>query len=387
MAFGVLGDLLNAKSLAAGRQVMEIEYIPRDEIKKNSRNGYSIGNIEELAQDIKSSGIAQPLEVVEDEGGGYRLLTGERRLTAVDLLIQRGEWEGEIPCVVKELDDYDLPLPLDLKEDYAIMRTNRCNRVLTDADIMYESERWEKIVDTLRKAGYDYFSAGKDANGTEAMQPIRGRRTREVVAEMLNVSTGQLAKYENVRKHGAEELRQAVREERIDIAAADEAAKLPMEKQEKLMERATKQEKVTTQDIREFCKSEGIKKEPEREEILAFYRESGIQNEKRENWKKWLVGHSGKVRCGTDFEVHYECSKHGIRLNGSDRMSLARFVKLMGKYVDEDGYHQNTYQDTAQESVGNFTGKCGGCRHDIGGHGDEFCLSCMRAYSDNYESI
>ena len=155
MAFKVLSELLNDSSLSAAHKTMEIEYIPREMIVKNERNHYHIKNVADLAQDIKMGGLEQPIVVMETEDGTYKLLSGERRLTGIDFLMEQEEWTGDIPCIVKDLEEYDLPLPDDLKEDYAIMRTNGFTRVLNDSDILYQSEKWEKIIEEHRKAGYE----------------------------------------------------------------------------------------------------------------------------------------------------------------------------------------------------------------------------------------
>ena len=77
---GLLSDI------SKGAVVMDVVNIPRDQIQKNPNNHYSISGIESLAESIKQYGLLQPVHVMETETG-YRLLGGERRLTAIDKLI------------------------------------------------------------------------------------------------------------------------------------------------------------------------------------------------------------------------------------------------------------------------------------------------------------
>lgn len=75
------------------------------QIQKNPNNHYSISGIESLAESIKQYGLLQPVHVMETETG-YRLLGGERRLTAIDTLIEDAsvpDWTEDtlIPCVIK----------------------------------------------------------------------------------------------------------------------------------------------------------------------------------------------------------------------------------------------------------------------------------------------
>ena len=333
MAFKVLSELLNDSSLSAAHKTMEIEYIPREMIVKNERNHYHIKNVADLAQDIKMGGLEQPIVVMETEDGTYKLLSGERRLTAIDFLMEQEEWTGDIPCIVKDLEEYDLPLPDDLKEDYAIMRTNGFTRVLNDSDILYQSEKWEKIIEELRKAGYEGIIIGKDEKGEDIVQQISGKRTREIIAETLKVSTGQLHKFETVRKNAGAEILDAVKNERMDIAAASEAAGMPLEKQTELIEHTAAKEKVTTQDVKDFRKKEGINKEPCEKEVTAFY-EYLIRKEKfpkdSDNYKEWMIENLGKSHTGyADEDIRFRCSPKGIRIGSCDQITWAKMAKLL----------------------------------------------------------
>ena len=93
--------LLNEASKNLAKNNMEITYIPRDEIYKNPKNEYSISDIENLADLIYVMGLREPLGI-KPEGSGYKLIEGERRLTAIDKLITDGKWEGDIPCIIRE---------------------------------------------------------------------------------------------------------------------------------------------------------------------------------------------------------------------------------------------------------------------------------------------
>ena len=97
---GTGAGLLNEASKNLAKNNMEITYIPRDEIYKNPKNEYSISDIENLADLIYVMGLREPLGV-KPEGSGYKLIEGERRLTAIDKLIADGKWEGDIPCIIR----------------------------------------------------------------------------------------------------------------------------------------------------------------------------------------------------------------------------------------------------------------------------------------------
>ena len=231
--------LLNNESKSKARKYKEIQYIKRDRIHKNPKNRVSIDGIYELAQDIRMAGIEQPLVGYVMETGDYMLLTGERRLTAVDRLIEEGTWDPDndlLPFVVVSLADYNLPLDDDLKERYAILRTNAFNRVMTDADRMVQAEDYKAVVKALKKQGYKEMIIGYDENGDPVSKDISGR-TREVVAGMMGISTGQMGKIESIEKHGGEKLKEAVRSGDMSIAAASALSQYPEEDQDKFLDK------------------------------------------------------------------------------------------------------------------------------------------------------
>ena len=249
MGFGVATRLLNDESIKLAGKHLEVTYIARERIEKNPKNRVSIDGIEELALDIKRAGLEQPL-VVYPKDDGYMLLTGERRLTAIDSLIESGDWNGDIPCVVKSLSEYDLPLNDDLKEKYAILRTNAFNRVLTDADKMHQAEDYAAIIKELKFKGYKTLTVGEDEEGNPIEQDISGR-TREVVAAMTGMSTGQVGKVEYIGKHASEATREALDSGKINIAQAHEISQLEPEAQEQFFEDHADTD-ITVKDIKRF---------------------------------------------------------------------------------------------------------------------------------------
>ena len=261
MKFGVVSELLSDISFQDKKNTMQVTMIPRNKIIKNSRNGYAITGIEELAADIKRSGLAQPLEVMELPDGTYRQITGERRLTAIDQLITSGNWTGDIPCIVRDLAEYDLPLSDNAKEMYAIIRTNRFNRRMSDADLMFEAQEWEKIIKELRKNGVTELPIGRDENGNDINIALEGR-TREIVSQTMQVSNGQLAKINFIKTHGIPELEEAIREERLSIAVAYQIAAMEKDEQKALME-AYQDGKIEATQVASFQKEKFMEESEE----------------------------------------------------------------------------------------------------------------------------
>lgn len=81
--------------------------IPRDENGKSDINERGLENVnngvEELASSIEENGIIQPLTVYSDKIGKQRvyiLIDGERRMTATNLLLERGVNVARVPALV-----------------------------------------------------------------------------------------------------------------------------------------------------------------------------------------------------------------------------------------------------------------------------------------------
>lgn len=234
--------------------VMKIVYIPRNKIRKNEKNKYSIKGIASLAESIKTYGLVQPLHVAPAEDGMYTLLGGERRLTAIDLLIKDKEtkdWNEDtlIFCVVKGLEDVKLDLSEENKERYAIITTNREQRKYTDADQYMEIQEWKLIIEELREKGIEYISQYDD-DGNEKPIPIKGEKTRDILTQTTGISRGQINKFETVHNQGSDELKTALMDGKISVSVAEKAAKeMTPEQQKKVVAAAEKGEKLTAAHV------------------------------------------------------------------------------------------------------------------------------------------
>lgn len=238
----------------------EVIFVPRSKIVKNPENFYTIGDVSSLAQSIRYSGLSQPLEVMAAPNGEYMLLGGERRLTAIDSLIDDPEvddWTDDplIACIVKEVEHISLPLSPERKEDFAIITTNKETRVYTDADRYQEIKKWKEIIRELRENGVESFGM-EDAAREETSIPIRGVKTRDILSQATGISTGQLHKYETVEKRGSKNLQDALLSGKVTVATAAKAAStLDPEEQDALVKAAEKKE-IQTEQVTDFQKKE-----------------------------------------------------------------------------------------------------------------------------------
>lgn len=251
---GTGAGLLNEASKNLAKNNMEITYIPREEIYKNPKNEYSISDIENLADLIHVMGLREPLGVKPD-GSGYKLIEGERRLTAIDKLITDGKWEGDIPCIIREKE---LKVNVDVlsdeeKEILEIAGTNAGQRKYSEADYLFEVEKLEPIYKKLKASGIGEFTYESDT-GEKITQSLTGKKSRELLAERLNVSPAQVGKISKVANSGTEELKEAVKDGTANIAVAAEIASMEKEDQKRLIEQHQKEngKAISKKDVEAF---------------------------------------------------------------------------------------------------------------------------------------
>ena len=189
-----------------------VKLIPLAQIHPNPRNFYPrVENLEDLEESIQTNGLLEPLTVVTDESGGYRLISGHNRFAALRR-IHSAKYEDGVPCLV-------LPAMDEHVELAAIIEANR-QRVKTQALLAEEAEKLTQAYMARKRAG----------------ENLPGR-IRDRVAEAMQISKTKLANLNAIR-NGIKVPGIKERWERDDIpeAAALEIARLPVEAQYRLLD-------------------------------------------------------------------------------------------------------------------------------------------------------
>lgn len=101
-------DALNKNSKAAAEEKPKARFRTRDisirKIYSNDRNFYSMPGIEQLAQEILAVGLMENMTVAYApcERGEYKIIAGERRWRALNLLLEKGYEDFEtVTCQIK----------------------------------------------------------------------------------------------------------------------------------------------------------------------------------------------------------------------------------------------------------------------------------------------
>lgn len=189
----------------------KIEHIPLDNILPSPKNNYSVDDVSELKSSIELLGLQQNLVVRIKDDGAYELISGHRRLKAMKELRNEGNKDFEkAPCkIVKSTDDIQAELQLIL--------ANSTTRVLTDAEKTKQAARLHELLQELQNSG----------------NQLKGRK-REIVAQLMGVSSSQVQRMDSINKKLAPELKEAFSEGEINITAAYEMSRLPEETQKEV---------------------------------------------------------------------------------------------------------------------------------------------------------
>ena len=179
MAFDLTDLLSGVSNPGTGRE--HIEYISLDLIDKDPNNFYLLSGIDDLAANIATCGLQQPirLRAKADSPGRFVVVSGHRRREAVSMLAEEDpvRWK-EIPCIV-ERDDVS-PALQQLRLIYA----NSNTRTMTSAEIGMQAEQVEKLLYELKEQGYEFPG-----------------RMRDHVAQAVNASKSKLARLKVIREN------------------------------------------------------------------------------------------------------------------------------------------------------------------------------------------
>ena len=189
-----------------------VRMIPLTDIHPNPRNFYPrVDNLEDLEASIQANGLLEPLTVVPDESGGYRLISGHNRLAALKHLSDQERWK-EVPCLV-------LPAMNEHVELAAVIEANR-QRVKTPALLAEEAYKLTQAYIARKRAG-----------------EVLPGRIRDRVAEAMQVSKTKLANLNAIRNGiKVPGIKAKWEHDEIPEAAALEIARLPHEAQYRLMD-------------------------------------------------------------------------------------------------------------------------------------------------------
>ena len=201
MSTGLISNLLSIQpqaSTQAGQ--MEVKMLPREYIMRNPDNKiYVVGDIDKLKEDIRLHGVRQPLEVIR-WANGYKLIGGERRLTACEELAKEGDDRFEsLPCIIVESKG-------ELDDKIALITANATARDLTDGERLAQYEALKEALTHKKRDG-----------------KLEGK-VRDEVCRILGLSTGSAARLNVIASCQNELIKERLMSGEIGLMQAYQAA-------------------------------------------------------------------------------------------------------------------------------------------------------------------
>lgn len=214
-----------------------------NDLVPNEENFYSVNreDLIDLKNSIEMFGIQQNLVVRKLENGKYEILTGHRRYLAGKELYEEGKEQFEyLPCKVENETD-------SIRDQLILIITNSTTRELSD---------WEKIkqAEKLRELLTEYKKKEK----------LTGR-VREIIADILNTSSTQVARMESISKNLTDDFKEELKDDKVNFSSAYELSKLPEEEQKEAYEEYRDKGNISIKDVKEKQKS----KEAEKKENVS----------------------------------------------------------------------------------------------------------------------
>lgn len=157
----------------------QITLLPLEKLIPDERNFYSLDGIDELAANIETVGLLDPIRV-RPQDGEYIIVSGHRRRAACMLLRDGGNpmFDRGVPCII------ELGEASDAMRELRLIFANSATRQLTSAELSKQAERTNAVLLQLKKEGFEFKG-----------------KTRELVAEILHVSESKVARVSAIRKN------------------------------------------------------------------------------------------------------------------------------------------------------------------------------------------
>ena len=232
-------DALNRNTQAAvtderPKARFRIRDISIKKMYSNDANFYSMQDVEQLAQKIYAVGLLENLTVVHDpcDRGEYRIIAGERRWRALNLLVERGYKEFEIAsCQVKT--------PVEEHEEMVQLIVANAYRNKTVKDILEEEQKLKETLQYMKKNKIPLQGYQLDSG-----------RLRDVISDILNLPATKIAQIESINKRLLPEFTEELKNGDLTFSAAYELSGLQEESQKVLLNKY-KENGLTFKEVKE----------------------------------------------------------------------------------------------------------------------------------------
>lgn len=361
------------KGMLSERSTQEMDLPEQKTVYRNPEdlipskdNFYSTEDTEKLKQSIKVLGILQPLLIEERNGKDYILAGHSRRKCCLELIEEGMDRFRKVPCVYKP----KIELSTASEEDEIIRKI-----IIIQSNTYREKSDWEKMTEALQME--------------ELVKELREKtdlegKTREIVSDLIGVSSTQIGRYHSISNNLSERLADAFRQNKLNISTAAELAGLNEKYQTKaceLLENAgqlalndaklLKAQQEQERDIPGQLTIDQVLHPHKQEEVNAvipvdiqidrFYGslrkniETYVRKSDLNMTTYMLSALYGTVRVRNG-HLNYQGSKEGIIFNsGSDQEELISWTDFSKKLIEKYGKKQKPVKMAAVDEPEELT--------------------------------
>ncbi len=336
MLNGISKNTEKASTLEA-KENFKIDYIDIDKIVRNEKNFYEINDIEELAEDISINGLNHNLVVIPLEKGLYKLISGERRYTALKSLVEKGEEKFKIvPCKISNLNELD--------SEIVLIQSNAQTRELSESDKLKQVQRLTELYKI------------KKNNGEKV------GRIREVIASDTGLSPTQVGRYERINKSLIPELKSLLEEGNLTVANASEFSVLSEDNQKIILNIIQNKVEISKNEANklknEFKELEKIKNDLSKKEELHLKRIEVLTKE-NENASKNIDKEIEKIKL--ELEEKYNLDKEDLTLKeqqieklNEEKLAIENENQKLLEKLNNPNNIDKIVNDKAKEIAENF---------------------------------
>ncbi|WP_418408499.1 ParB/RepB/Spo0J family partition protein, partial [Blautia sp.] len=227
------------KGMLSERSTQEMDLPEQKTVYRNPEdlipskdNFYSTEDTEKLKQSIKALGILQPLLIEERGGKDYILAGHSRRKCCLELIEEGMDRFRKVPCVYKP----KIELSTASEEDEIIRKI-----IIIQSNTYREKTDWEKMTEALQME--------------ELVKELREKtdlegKTREIVSDLIGVSSTQIGRYHSISSNLSESLMDAFKRNKLNVSTAAELAGLNEKYQTKACELLENAGQLTLNDAK-----------------------------------------------------------------------------------------------------------------------------------------
>lgn len=366
------------KGMLSERSAQEMELPEQKTVYRNPEdlipskdNFYSTEDTEKLKQSIRALGILQPLLIEERDGKDYLLAGHRRRKCCLELIEEGLDRFKRIPCVYKPKIEFSTETETDEIVRKMVIIQSNTYREKSDWEKMTESLQMEELVKELREK--------TDLEG----------KTREIVSDLIGVSSTQIGRYHSISTNLSGELMEAFRQNKLNVSTAAELAGLNEKYQNeackllsevgqvtlnaaKLLKAQQEQERdipgqmTIDQALHPQKPEENSTPVPVDVQIDRFYEslrkniETYVKKSDLNMTTYMLSALYGTVRVRNG-QLNYQGTKEGILFNaGSDQEELMSWTEFSKKLIEKYGKKQKAVKMAAvdESEEEKKSGKC-----------------------------